>query len=200
MKRFLSWMGKVLGKVVATVLVIVLLPYASKLAASVIPDLSGAAINTSVTLSQRLSASARLECNQVDVEGVLDATTTALLIGTVQSVQIAYSYHASIGIDLAKVGIHMEGSEITFVLPEMEVLSDSLTPTQINRNDFWYPLTDERRQQLLDSELAACREKYLTETAASEEGWANVMNAFQSTISQWMAQGNTRLTFRYEHP
>lgn len=200
MKRFLSWMGKVLGKVVATVLVIVLLPYASKLAASVIPDLSGAAINTSVTLSQRLSASARLECNQVDVEGVLDATTTALLIGTVQSVQIAYSYHASIGIDLAKVGIHMEGSEITFVLPEMEVLSDSLIPTQINRNDFWYPLTDERRQQLLDSELAACREKYLTETAASEEGWANVMNAFQSTISQWMAQGNTRLTFRYEHP
>lgn len=200
MKRFLSWTGKVLSKVIATVLVIVLLPYASKLAASMIPDLSGAAINTSVALSQRLSASARLECNQVDVEGVLDATTTALLIGTVQSVQIAYSYHASIGIDLAKVGIHVEGNEITFVLPAMEVLSDSLTPTQINRNDFWYPLTDERRQQLLDNELAACREKYLTETAASETGWSNVISAFESTISQWMTQGNAKLSFRYEHP
>lgn len=200
MKRVLFWMGKVLGKVVATVLVIVLLPYASKLAAAMLPDLSGAAINTSVTLSQRLSASARLECNQVDAEGVLDATTTALLIGTVQSVQIAYRYHASIGIDLAKVGIHINDSEITFVLPEMEVLSDSLTPTQISRNDFWYPLTDERRQKLLDDEQAACRAKYLAETAASEEGWANVISAFEGTVSQWMARGNARITFRYEHP
>lgn len=200
MKRFFTWTGKLLAKVIAMVLVIVLLPYASKLASSLIPDLSGAAINTSVTLSQRLSASARLECTQTDVEGVLDSTVNALFVGTVQSVQIAYDYHASIGIDLTKVGIRMDGTTITFLLPEMEVLSDSLTPTQINRSDFWYPLTDERRQQLLDSELLAQRAKVLSEVSASEEGWANVTDAFERTISPWIAQGNAALTFRYEHP
>ncbi len=199
MKKFLSWLARVAGTALSLVLVIVLLPYASKWAAKLIPDLSGAAVNTSVTLSQKLSQSARLECVQVDVNGVLDSTTNALLIGTVQSVQIAYTYHASIGIDLTKVQIRTEGNTVVLELPEMEVLSDSLTPTQIQRNDFWYPLTDERRQQLLNDEQEARREKHLTEVSSSEEGWDYVINALNSTIAAW-SDIDQRVTFRYEHP
>lgn len=200
MKKAFGWLGKLLGKVIATVLVIVLLPYAAKMMEAVIPDLSGAAVNTSVMLSQKLSGSARLETNQLDVEGVLNSTTNAMFIGTVQDVSIVYKYHASVGIDLTKVGIRLDGNKIVFILPAMEILSDSLTPTTIVKADFWYPLTEGRRQQLLDSETAACREKYLAQLNGSEEAWANTIAAMENTIAQWLTAANARLSFSYEHP
>lgn len=200
MKKVFSWLGKLLGKVIATVLVIVLLPYAAKLAETVLPDISGAAVNTSVMLSQKLAGSVRLETNRLDVEGVLNSQTNAMFIGTVQDVTIAYQYHASIGIDLSKVGLSVSGNTITFRLPEMEILSDSLTPTTIVRDDFWYPLTDARRQQLLDNERAACAQKHLAEMNASEKAWENTVQALKSTIAEWMSSLKGNLEFRYEHP
>lgn len=199
MKAFLKWLGHVIGTALCLVLVIVMLPYASRWAAQVIPDLTGAAMTTSATLSRKLAQSARLECIQADREGVLESTVDALLVGTVQSVQIAYDYHASIGIDLSKVEVRVEGSRITLVLPEMEVISDSLTPTQIDRKDFWYPLTDERREKLLEDEREACRAAEL-EAAKTDEGWAHVTAALESTISGWISTESPRLTIQYEHP
>ena len=199
MKAFLKWLGRVIGTALCLVLVIVMLPYASRWAAQIIPDLTGAAMTTSATLSRKLAQSARLECIQADREGVLESTVDALLIGTVQSVQIAYDYHASIGIDLSKVEVRVEGSRITLALPEMEVISDSLTPTQIDRKDFWYPLTDERREKLLQDEREACRAAEL-EAAKTDEGWAYVTAALENTISGWIGEESPRLTIQYEHP
>ena len=199
MKAFLKWLGRVIGTALCLVLVIVMLPYASRWAAQIIPDLTGAAMSTSATLSRKLAQSARLECIQADREGVLESTVDALLIGTVQSVQIAYDYHASIGIDLSKVEVRVEGSRITLALPEMEVISDSLTPTQIDRKDFWYPLTDERREKLLQDEREACRAAEL-ESAKTDEGWAYVTAALENTISGWIGAESPRLTIQYEHP
>ena len=199
MKAFLKWLGRVIGTALCLVLVIVMLPYASRWAAQIIPDLTGAAMTTSATLSRKLAQSARLECIQADREGVLESTVDALLIGTVQSVQIAYDYHASIGIDLSKVEVRVEGSRITLALPEMEVISDSLTPTQIDRKDFWYPLTDERREKLLQDEREACRAAEL-EAAKTDEGWAFVTAALENTISGWIGAESPRLTIQYEHP
>lgn len=199
MKALLKWLGRVIGTALCLVLVIVMLPYASRWAAQIIPDLTGAAMTTSATLSRKLAQSARLECIQADREGVLESTVDALLIGTVQSVQIAYDYHASIGIDLSKVEVRVEGSRITLALPEMEVISDSLTPTQIDRKDFWYPLTDERREKLLQDEREACRAAKL-EAAKTDEGWAYVTAALENTISGWIGAESPRLTIQYEHP
>lgn len=199
MKAFLKWLGRVVGTALCLVLVIVMLPYASRWAAKLIPDLTGAAMTTSATLSRKLAQSARLECIQADREGILESNVDALLIGTVQSVQIAYDYHASIGIDLSKVEIRTEGSRITLRLPEMEVISDSLTPTKIDRKDFWYPLTDERREKLLEDERTACRTAEL-EAAQTEDGWAYVITALESTVSGWMSEESPRLPLQYEHP
>ena len=200
MKKFAKWLGSLLGKVLATVLVIVLLPYAAKMVEAVMPDLSGAAVNTSVMLSKKLADSARLETNVLDVEGVLNSQTNAMFIGTVQDVSIAYKYHASVGIDLSKVGMSVSGNTITFQLPEMEILADSLIPTAIERDDFWYPLTDARRQQLLDNERAACAKKQLAELNASEDAWENTVSALEATVADWMTSVKGSLKFRYEHP
>ena len=60
-----------------------LLPYASRWASSILPDLGGAALNTSILLSHQMQESARLETATVEDEGVLNASTSAMFLGTV---------------------------------------------------------------------------------------------------------------------
>ena len=200
MKRFGLAFGKWVARIAGLAVALALLPYLSRFLNTIMPDLTGAAIQTSITLSEKLSASARLETNQVDVEGVLSSTTDALLIGTVQRVQIAYTYHASIGIDLSKVRASAHGTTVTLELPEMEIISDSLTPTAVSRDDFWYPLTDERRQKLLDDEREAKAEEYLAGMNASDEAWQNTIAALDTTVAEWMRLGNSRVQIVYLKP
>lgn len=187
MKRFFRWLGRIVGTAITLVLAIVLLPYASKLASAYLPDLSGAAVNATVLLSHQMESSARLETATIEDESVLNATTNALFLGQVQSVSIQYVYRASIGIDLQKVQIGLRGQTITLSLPPLEILSDSLTPIQVEKDDFWYPLTEERRQQLLDDELTQCRQRCLEEYLTSDEAWANTVSAVERTVSGWLS-------------
>ena len=103
MKKLLQWLSRTVAAALSLVLAAVLLPYASRWASSLLPDLSGAALNTSILLSHQMQESARLETTVVEDEGVMNATTSAMLLGTVQSVTIQYVYRASLGIDLRKV-------------------------------------------------------------------------------------------------
>ena len=196
MKKLLRYLARVVATALTIVLIAVLLPYASRWASSILPDLGGAALNTSILLSHQMQESARLETATVEDEGVLNASTSAMFLGTVQNVTIQYVYRASLGIDLRKVEIKVEGSTVTLLLPEIEILSDSLTPVQTVKDDFWYPLTEERRQKLLQDELDKCRERCLTEYATSDEAWQNTVSALSDTVSAWVSTGG--VTIRYE--
>ena len=197
MKALLKWLGRTVGSALTLVLIIVLLPHASRLMNSILPDLSGAAVTVSATLARNLQQSARLETAIAEEEGVLESGTEALFLGQVQKVTVRYTYHASLGIDLRKVQVKVTGNTITLLLPEMEVLSDSLTPEEISKDDFWYPLTEERLQVLLRQEQERCRAYYLEEHAQTEQAWADTVAALESTVSQWIALGNDRITIEY---
>ena len=197
MKALLKWLGRTVGSALTLVLIIVLLPHASRLMNSILPDLSGAAVTVSATLARNLQQSARLETAIAEEEGVLESGTEALFLGQVQKVTVRYTYHASLGIDLRKVQVKVTGNTITLLLPDMEVLSDSLTPEEISKDDFWYPLTEERLQTLLNQEQERCRAYYLEEHAQTEQAWADTVAALESTVSQWIALGNDRITIDY---
>ena len=199
MKALLKWLGRTVGSALTLVLIIVLLPHASRLMNSILPDLSGAAVTVSATLARNLQQSARLETAIAEEEGVLESGTEALFLGQVQKVTVRYTYHASLGIDLRKVQVKVTGNTITLLLPDMEVLSDSLTPEEISKDDFWYPLTEERLQTLLNQEQERCRAYYLEEHAHTDQAWADTVAALEGTVSQWIALGNDRITIEYAH-
>ena len=54
MKALLKWLGRTVGSALTLVLIIVLLPHASRLMNSILPDLSGAAVTVSATLARNL--------------------------------------------------------------------------------------------------------------------------------------------------
>ena len=197
MKKLGHWLARSIGTAIVLVLVIVMLPYASRLAQKLFPDLSNRAVKASVILSQQMQESARLETTLLQEEGILTSSADALLIGTVQQVSVHYAYQASIGIDLTKVEMHPSGSQLTLVLPPAEILTDSITPLTIERNDFWYPLTDDQLQKLLEDERELRRNACLAAYTASEEGWRSICRALDTTIALWLNGAGDGLTLVY---
>ena len=131
MKALLKWLGRTVGSALTLVLVIVLLPHASRLMNSVLPDLSGAAVTASATLARNLQQSARLETTLVEEEGVLESSTDALFLGQVQQVTVRYTYRASLGIDLSRVQVKVTGNTITLD-PNGGELGGSVNTATIN--------------------------------------------------------------------
>ena len=184
MKRFLKWLGKVVGTALSLVLVIIMLPYATKWIGKLLPDGSRNAITVSAVLSRQMEASSRLETAKIEDEGVISSSVDALFIGQVQNVVIQYRYEASMGIDLKKVKMQILGNVLTLELPPVEVLADSLTPINVERNDFWFPLSEERRLKLLEDERLKCRAHYLEENQENRDAFDYSVAA----MTEWLDQ------------
>ncbi|MGN0778177.1 MAG: hypothetical protein ACI4MJ_03435 [Aristaeellaceae bacterium] len=197
MKTLLKWFGRTLLSALTLVLVIILLPYASRWMNSVLPDLSSSATTASLTLAQHLQTSARLETSIIEEQGILESTTDALFLGPVQKVTVRYTYRASLGIDLSKVEMQLNGNRIILLLPDMEILSDSLTAEDVQKNDFWYPLTEERLRNLLADEQARCQAYYLQQQTQNPEYWSQIITVLEGTISQWISLSGSSVTIEY---
>ena len=198
MKSFFRWLGKVIGSALTIILVIVLFPHISKLAARLMPDESGAAIKASAILAQRLESSARLETLKVQEEGVLNYNIQAALIGSVANINASYVYEASFGIDLSKVLLEPSGDQLLFILPEPELIQDNLTPKEVYRDDFWFPgFSDSDYEKLMENERVARRDIYLNGEKL-EQLMAATIAAFESTIQVWLQDVDAALSFQYE--
>ena len=198
MKSFFRWLGKVIGSALTIILVIVLFPHISKLAARLMPDESGAAIKASAILAQRLESSARLETLKVQEEGVLNYDIQAALIGSVANINASYVYEASFGIDLSKVLLQPSGDQLVFVLPEPELIQDNLTPKEVYRDDFWFPgFSDSDYEKLMENERVARRDIYLNGEKLEQLKAATIV-AFESTIQVWLQNVDAALSFQYE--
>ena len=183
--RPLRFLLRIVSTALIISLVLVFLPRLTRLAGRLWPD-PARTERVSELLSHELKDSARLETLTVDDQGVLTATVQAALIGEVQRVTMDYDYHASVGVDLTKVRLSAEDGILTLYLPPFEILSDSLTPTHVDRQDFWYPLTEKRRAQLIEAEKASRADAILAEVGSSDDVWNRTVGTLSGLIRSWM--------------
>ena len=183
--RPLRFLLRIVSTALIISLVLVFLPRLTRLVGRLWPD-PARTERVSALLSHELKDSARLETLTIEDQGVLTATVQAALIGEVQRVTMDYDYHASVGIDLTKVQLSAEDGVLTLVLPPFEILSDSLTPTNVDRQDFWYPLTEKRRAQLIEEEKSGRAAAILEEAETSPEVWNRTVNTLSGLIRSWL--------------
>ena len=195
--RILRFPLRLISAALIIALALTILPRMTRLVGRIWPDPSRTE-RVSEVIRHELTESARLETTVVDDEGVLTSTVQAALIGEVQRVTIDYVYHASIGVDLAKAEVQTEGGVVTVKLPAPELLSDSLTPTNVDRQDFWYPLTEKRRAELLEEERANRAEAALEEVRNSEELRKKTERTLQNMIRSWMGADTWLVTVQIE--
>ena len=103
-----------------------------------------------------------------------------------QQVTIHYRYQAVLGADLTRARFTVDGDTVRVNLPALEVRSASLTPTEVEKNDFWYPLTESRRQELLDEDLAKCTAYYQTENEETRDAYARSRETLRKALSVWV--------------
>ncbi len=198
-RQLLKTIASIVALALAIALSIALMPHLSKWIDAVLPDKEGTAITESMVISRYMKESERLETSRIVDEGAFESSLEARVLGTVQRVTVSYEYRASLGIDLAKVGIKASGKSITLSLPDVEVLADSITPLGIERHDFLYPLSDERLQTLLEDEKLKCRAHYLEENnIESEQVWANTTQALENLVENWIAISEKDLEVHFE--
>ena len=183
--RLLRFPVRILSTALVITLVLVFLPRLTRLVGRLWPD-PARTERVSEILRHELSQSARLETLTVDDTGVLTATVQAALIGEVQRVTIEYDYHASVGVDLKKAALSAEDGVLVLTLPDFELLGDSLTPTSVDRQDFWYPLTEKRRDQLLSEERSKRAAAALEEARTSEKVRRDTLSSLEELISSWL--------------
>ena len=126
MKKTGKWLLSLLTKALVIILVILLLPLARTLIRRIMPDAAGEIRVQSMVLEQKLESSKRLEVTTIDEEGILEAKTNVVILGTVGSTTIRYRYTASVGIDLSKVVMTTDSDRIIFELPDPEILNDGI--------------------------------------------------------------------------
>lgn len=195
MKAFFAWIAKVVGAAIALALVVTLLPYTTDLANLIMPDITSAAERTAGEISHSLSQSRRLETIRVNDEGTVsnDFDIGGVYVG---GVKFDYQYNASFGIDLEKVQMIVNGSRITFLLPQPELIMDELIPGNIARRDFLVNISDSDYEKMKENEKLLCRDRYLTGDRSGQL-WEATRSAFADTVESWLTSVDPRLTFEY---
>ncbi|MBP5727819.1 MAG: DUF4230 domain-containing protein [Clostridia bacterium] len=186
MKKTGKWLLSLLTKALVIILVILLLPLARTLIRRIMPDAAGEIRVQSMVLEQKLESSKRLEVTTIDEEGILEAKTNVVILGTVGSTTIRYRYTASVGIDLSKVVMTTDSDRIIFELPDPEVLNDGIEALEINKNNFFSKAIEKSAETLLNEQKLKCREQYITEKQHSERAWEDIRKSFEDTICQWL--------------
>ncbi len=186
MKKTGKWLLSLLTKALIIILVILLLPLARTLIRRIMPDAAGEIQVQSMVLEQKLESSKRLEVTTIDEEGILEAKTNVVILGTVGSTTIRYRYTASVGIDLSKVVMTTDSDRIIFELPDPEILNDGIEALEINKNNFFSKAIEKSAETLLNEQKLKCREQYITEKQHSERAWEDIRKSFEDTICQWL--------------
>ena len=192
MKKTGKWALSVLSKALVIILVIALLPFARTWIGQLFPDATGEIRIQSMVLEQKLESSKRLEVTTIDEEGVLEAKTNVIILGTVGTTTIRYRYTASIGIDLSKVVMTTDSDRIIFELPDPEVLNDGIEALEINKNNLFSKAVEKSVETLLNEQKLKCREQYISEKQHSERTWEDARKSFEQTICQWLEQYGVR--------
>ena len=185
------------------VLIVLLFPFIRNGFMSLFPDLRGEITTQSTILKQKLESSSRLEVTTVEEEGLLEAKTNVVLLGTVGSTSIRYRYNASVGIDLRRVGVTEEEDAIVFLIPPWEVLSDGISALEVKKQNFFSHAIDKSTETLLEEQRAKCREQFEPGGDHDEKLWADTTRALEDTVCEWLAsygQRHYRFEFRKNWP
>ena len=197
MRKTGRWFSAVFAKVVVIILVVLLLPFARDLLHLVLPDVTGEIRTQSRIIEQKLESSQRLEITKIEEEGVLEAKTNVIILGTVGSTTIRYRYTASIGIDMKKVIMTADSDRIVFLLPEAEILNDGIEALEVKKNNLFSRAIEKSVEALMNEQRLKCREEYLAGEQHSERIREYAVNAFLDTVCQWL-EGTGERHYEFE--
>lgn len=194
--RLLRRLAAVAVLALALILADVLSPYVKKWVYRVFPG-----VNYSVAaenLSHEMEKAAELIAVRYTDTGEMTGEITALFLGTVSQVKAPYRYEIGLGIKLSDVQLLPEETRLTVIVPPAQVLYDDFQITgAVENNDFWGLGNQQRYQQMVDDQHAACRKAYEEDAQRMRLAWETACEQLESLFRQWTGE-NLELRFLAE--
>lgn len=172
MKKILLYIGKLFALALVVILLIAYWPQITAFVGTLLP---GVGANTKVdreVLLREMQAMGKLTVAEHTEKGILTATLPGLILEEAQRVTIPYEYRIGLGIDMEQAVVSLTDSEIEVILPPVEMIYDNLLVTgEVEVQDFLFPLTEKRYQEILDTEAQRLRAAHLenSETLGATE-------------------------------
>lgn len=169
-------MKKILKKLILAVVCIALAVGAVRFGPALLTRILGQ--GSPQWISERFTESLKekneLVVYELELTGQETVSQQAWLIGTVQKVELPYTFQMSYTVDLSKAMVRAEGRTIEVRLPAPVPSYYKLTVDEnnIKKSDWLYPLTSDRYAQIIKQ----VEDKLFGEYAANEEYLANAWN------------------------
>ena len=124
-------------------------------------------------LSETLREKSELVIYEVEVTAQETVTQEAWLIGTVQKIEIPYTFSIRYTIDLSKAEVTTDDHMISIVLPKPKAQYAQLTVDEdrVKKQDWLYPLSLERYDEIKKEIEHKLVEEYSNHEAYLEESW-----------------------------
>ena len=121
--------------------------------------------------------------------GVMTGSINAKFLGTVSQVTAPYLYEIGMGVKLEDVKLTPDDTLLTVTVPQAQVLYDHFQVTgDVQNNDFWGLATQQRYQQMLDEQQAACRQGYLDDPQFMQQAWETACEQLETLFHQWTGE------------
>lgn len=194
MKKLLKFALRILSAALVILLVCTFLPVVKPWLQGLLPK--GKYIHTSTQLTHAMEKAGNLTAVTYTDTGVAVSETKALLLGTVQKVSIPYEYEIGFGFALSDVTLTADENSITVQLPPIRMLYDRFTVTgDADVDDFWYHLSENRYQSILDEQTLSCRSGYLESKTYQQAAFDAACESLSGLFRQWSGEESLPLTF-----
>ena len=138
---------------------------------------SGSVRWVSERFSETLREKNELVVSEVEITGQETVTQDAWLLGTVQKVEMPYTFQLSYTVDLSRAKVEASGLTVTVRVPSPQASYHKLIvdDAKMRKSDFFYPLTPERYAEI----KSQVEERLYGELSQSEE---NLSKAWDYTV------------------
>lgn len=141
-------------------------------------------------LSERFSTVLRekneLIVYEIEITGQETVTQDAWLIGTVQKVEIPYTFHLRYAVDLSNASVLTkdDGVEVRLPLPQAKYPELIVDEDKVRKKDWLYPLTTERYAEIIHQLEEKLIDEYRIHTQYLDNAWniavSNLTSMFDS--------------------
>lgn len=140
--------------------------------------------------SETLKEKNELVVYEIETTGQETVTQDAWLLGTVQKVELPYTFQMAFTVDLTDAQINVTENVIEVRVPAPAAGYQKLTVDEnnIRKNDWLYPLTPERYEQIKQQVENRLFEEYRQNTVYCQQAWDvtvhNLQTLFRSVTDQ----------------
>lgn len=187
MKRIGRFLIRVLALALAILLVILGYPVLKGWVSSLLPQAKYEQI--SQLISHEMEVAGEMTVVRHADTGLMTASTNALILGEVQSVKVPYAYEVGLGFKMADVRLEPGEDGIAVYVPAIDILYDSFEVTgEPEIRDFWYRLTEQRYQEMLDEQARKCRAEYEENDDYALSAWDEACETLRNLFESWAGQ------------